>query len=315
MIGTLLRPQLRLDVVGRLREVLPHLTRAGFSAAELDARVDRLTDVLTEDLDSYARRDLAAGGDPTYVYDSYLCFHAVFTYRVAHLVHALGELRRDAGLSTLARQMSEAARVTTGVEIHPAAAIGRRFVVDHGTGTVIGQQVEIGDDCYLLQQVILGARSIATGEGPGTTRRHPRLGNRVEIAGNVAVFGPVTIGDDCVLGPGVCVTTDIPSKSRVKLVSVIQVLTSESAPRIDDVLPVPGGVLVRGAGLSGLRPALLDARLTVAGDLRVVFCDGSRLRCAFSGQPPVNVAGIGLFLGDHLVSHLVGSDLLRRRPR
>ncbi|MGW4792878.1 serine O-acetyltransferase [Nonomuraea sp. NPDC004297] len=277
--------------------------------------MDRLSDSLTEDLESFARRDLAASGDPAYVYDSYRCFHAIFTYRVAHFVHRLGERRGDVGLYVLARQMSEAARVTTGVDIHPAARIGRRFVVDHGTGTVIGQQVEIGDDCYLLQQVVLGARSIATGEGPGKVRRHPRLGNRVQIAGNVGVFGPVTIGDDCVLGPGVCVTTDIPSNSRVRLVSVIQVSTSATAPHIDDISSVPGGVLICGIGLSGLRPALLNAQLTIAGDLRVVSCDGFRMRCAFSDDPPLNAVGIGLFLGDDMVSHLVGAGIPRGRSR
>ncbi len=175
-----------------------------------------------------AARDPAAHDDQWYCYRSSLSFRALLTYRVAHAVHLLHGRSNRSGheerlLDTAARLLSENAKVRTGVEIHPSAVIGRRMVIDHGWGTVIGEDARIGDDCYFLQNVVLGGRAI--GIVPNTReRRHPSIGDRVVIAGGVYVFGAVTVGDDCRIDAGARITTDIPAGSRVRLRTVQQVL-------------------------------------------------------------------------------------------
>lgn len=104
------------------------------------------------------------------------------------------------------------ARSQTGTEIHPEAVIGRRFVIDHGWGTVIGQTAKIGDDCYLLNDVTLGGRAVANAPDG---KRHPTIGDRVQICARAKVFGPVVVGDDCFIGPDVTISTDLPAGTRV----------------------------------------------------------------------------------------------------
>ncbi|MEU0750589.1 hypothetical protein ABZ476_29795, partial [Streptomyces albogriseolus] len=176
-------------------------------------------------------RDPAAASSPVYAYESYLSFRALVAHRVAHALHqaaaALSQGRQvDNGIAIAARCIAEAAKRDSGVEIHPAAVIGSRAVIDHGYGTVIGEQVRIGSDCYLLQSVVLGSRSIRGSRGQWAGRRHPRIGDRVEMAGNVSVYGPVTIGDDCRIESGARITTDVPSGSRIRVISVLQVMTT-----------------------------------------------------------------------------------------
>jgi carbonic anhydrase/acetyltransferase-like protein (isoleucine patch superfamily) len=118
-----------------------------------------------------------------------------------------------------ARAISEAAKVRSGVEIHPAATIGPRFVVDHGMGTVVGEDVRMGSDCYLLQGVVLGALSIADNPSGG---RHPHLGDRVEVGGFGRVLGPVTVGADVVIGSHALVRTDVPAGARVAVLHQYQ---------------------------------------------------------------------------------------------
>ncbi|MEV6782719.1 serine O-acetyltransferase [Streptomyces sp. NPDC051098] len=212
------------------------LTRAGLSPARALELMPGVPLTVLEDLYALAARDPAARSSAVYAYESYLSFRALLTYRVAHELHRLGAampggLRGEHGLATAARCIAEAAKVESGVEIHPAAVIGSRMVIDHGYGTVIGEQVRIGADCYLLQNVVLGARAIRSGPSQWTGRRHPRIGSRVEIAGNVAVFGPVTIGDDCRIEAGARIAEDVPAGSRIRVVSVLQVTTARASGR------------------------------------------------------------------------------------
>jgi serine acetyltransferase len=134
-----------------------------------------------QDLHALAQRDPAAHGSWRYVWNTYSSFRAVLAYRVAHALHTGGQGNDCSERCTgAARAITETAKVQTGVEIHPAAVIGRRFVLDHAVGTVIGETAMIGDDCYVLQGVLIGARGIA--DNPDE-RRHPRLGHRVEVGG------------------------------------------------------------------------------------------------------------------------------------
>jgi len=108
------------------------------------------------------------------------------------------------GLFFLARWVSQRCVRRTGIEIHPAATIGRRFFIDHGTGVVIGETTEIGDDCTIYQGVTLG------GTGKDTGKRHPTLGNNVMVGSGAKVLGPITIGNNVRIAAGAVVLTDIP---------------------------------------------------------------------------------------------------------
>ncbi len=104
----------------------------------------------------------------------------------------------------LARWVSQRCVRRTGIEIHPAATIGRRFFIDHGTGVVIGETTEIGDDCTIYQGVTLG------GTGKDTGKRHPTLGNHVMVGSGAKVLGPIHIGNNVRIAAGAVVLTDIP---------------------------------------------------------------------------------------------------------
>ena len=99
-------------------------------------------------------------------------------------------------LKFLARWISQRCVRRTNIEIHPAARIGRRFFIDHGTGVVIGETTEIGDDCILYQGVTLGG----TGQG-ATGKRHPTLGNNVMVGAGAKVLGPIEVGDNAAASP------------------------------------------------------------------------------------------------------------------
>lgn len=106
-----------------------------------------------------------------------------------------------------ARLLSQATRVLTGVEIHPAAIIGRRFFIDHAMGVVIGETTEIGDDVMLYHGVTLGGRSADGG------KRHPTLGNGVTVGAGAKILGPVLVDDAAQVGANAVVVHDVPAGS------------------------------------------------------------------------------------------------------
>ncbi|MBR3300301.1 MAG: serine acetyltransferase, partial [Clostridia bacterium] len=108
-----------------------------------------------------------------------------------------------------ARLISQRAVKKTGIEIHPSATIGRRLVIDHGTGIVIGETAEIGDDCLLYQGVTLG------GTGKDVGKRHPTLGNNVMVSAGAKVLGPFKIGDNSRVAAGAVVLEEVPPNSTV----------------------------------------------------------------------------------------------------
>ncbi|MGW0391080.1 serine O-acetyltransferase [Streptomyces sp. NPDC003042] len=254
----------------------------------------RISAQVSEDLAAFAQRDAAARGEEAYIYSSYLAFRAVMAYRLAHAVWALDASRGLSGeLAVRARCISERFRLATGVEIHPGAVIGRRFVVDHGLGTVIGEESVIGDDCYFVESVVLGARDIvARAPGGVQPRRHPRIGHRVQIGGDVHVFGPVTVGDDCLIDPGARITCDVPAGSRVRVISTIQVSCRAHAPTVDGVACVEGLVVITGSGLMGLRPAVVDEAGVPQAFLTVVTAGDGEIRCAPRPASPGHELGL-----------------------
>ena len=139
---------------------------------------------------------------------------AIFTYRLAHLLHLLG-------VPLVPRIMTEFAHNETGVDIHPGATIGREFFIDHGTGVVIGETTTIGDRVKLYQGVTLGALSFPRdGEGAMVrgTKRHPTLEDDVVVyAGATILGGDTVVGRGSVIGGNVWLTTSVPASSRVTL--------------------------------------------------------------------------------------------------
>jgi len=110
-------------------------------------------------------------------------------------------------LKLLARAISQASRFRTGIEIHPGAKIGKRLVIDHGMGIVIGETAEIGDDCLIYHGVTLG------GTGKDSGKRHPTIGNNVLIGTGAKVLGPFTVGDNSRIAANSVVLSEIPSDS------------------------------------------------------------------------------------------------------
>lgn len=123
---------------------------------------------------------------------------AIFLYRVANALYR-------SKLFFLARLVSETARILTGIEIHPGAKIGKRLVIDHGMGVVIGETAEIGDDCIIFHGVTLGGIKF------DPVKRHPTVGNKVLIGTGAKVLGPVILGHGSRVGANAVVTKDVPA--------------------------------------------------------------------------------------------------------
>jgi serine O-acetyltransferase len=151
---------------------------------------------MLEDIDSIRERDPAARSRLE-VFLLYSGFHAVVYHRIANWLY-----RRR--LLFLARWVSQTSRFLTGVEIHPAAKIGRGFFIDHGSGVVIGETSEIGDYVTLYQNVTLG------GTGKDQGKRHPTVGDYAMIGSGARVLGPVRIGCRAKVAAGAVVLDDVP---------------------------------------------------------------------------------------------------------
>lgn len=126
-----------------------------------------------------------------------------------------------------ARWISQRASKKTGIEIHPAVKVGKRFFIDHGTGVVIGETAVIGDDVTIYQGVTLG------GTGKDTGKRHPTIGNNVMIGAGAKVLGPLVIGDNSRIAAGAVVLNDIPPNSTA--VGVPARIVKKDGMRIDEL--------------------------------------------------------------------------------
>ncbi len=156
---------------------------------------------LREDIRTVFARDPAARSVLEVVF-CYPGLHALWLHRIAHWLW-----KRK--LRLLGRLISHLNRFVTGVEIHPGAAIGRRFFIDHGAGVVIGETAEIGDDVTLYQGVVLGGTSLEK------RKRHPTIGNRVTIGAAAVVLGPIKVGDGAVVGANSVVIKSVPPGATV----------------------------------------------------------------------------------------------------
>ena len=153
------------------------------------------------DLRAPLERDPAARGWLDVVL-SYPGFHAITAHRIIHRLHAWK-------IPILPRLLAHVMRFMTGIEIHPAARLGKGFFIDHGMGVVIGETTEAGDQCTIYQGVTLGGTSLSHG------KRHPTLGNGVVVGVGASVLGAITLGDNVRVGGGSVVVKDVPANATV----------------------------------------------------------------------------------------------------
>lgn len=152
--------------------------------------------IFNEEIESVKRRDPAARSTIEILL-TYSGLHAVIAYRVAHKFY-------EKRLYLIARIISQTARFITGIEIHPGAKIGKGFFIDHGSGVVIGETAEIGDNCLIYQGVTLG------GTGKDKGKRHPTLGNNVMVGAGARVLGPFKVGDNAKIAANAVVLEEVP---------------------------------------------------------------------------------------------------------
>jgi serine O-acetyltransferase len=207
-----------------LRSALPHLMDQLYRLMEgltlrddvsrefvIEKLLERLPAIrtrLSEDVEAAYEGDPAAKSYAEIVV-SYPSIRAIAIYRIAHELHLLG-------LPVLPRMMTEHAHDLTGIDIHPGAKIGRRFFIDHGTGVVIGETTEIGNNVRLYQGVTLGAKSPRRGETLRGKKRHPTIEDDVTIyAGATILGGETIIGEGSVIGGNVWLIESVAPYSKV----------------------------------------------------------------------------------------------------
>ncbi|MBA2764883.1 MAG: serine O-acetyltransferase, partial [Thermoleophilaceae bacterium] len=163
----------------------------------------RVTRELREDLTAAQDRDPAARGiGRLEILLTYSGVHALLTHRIAHALH-------QSGIPVVPHVLMSGSRVLTGVEIHPAAQIGEGLFIDHGSGVVIGETAELGNNVTLYQGVTLGGTGFARG------KRHPTVEDDVVVGSGAKLLGPIRIGRGSKIGANSVVISDVPSNSTV----------------------------------------------------------------------------------------------------
>jgi serine O-acetyltransferase len=163
----------------------------------------RVARELREDLAAARERDPAARSvGRAEILLTYGGVQAILAHRVSHAL-------LEAGVPLAPRMLANVMKIATGIEIHPAARIGRGLFIDHGAGVVIGETAEVGDDVTMYQGVTLGGTGFARG------KRHPTVGNEVMIGSGAKLLGPIEVGDRCKIGANSVVIHDVPPNSTV----------------------------------------------------------------------------------------------------
>jgi serine O-acetyltransferase len=188
-------------------------TRAQVVVKELLERIPEIRATVSGDVEAAYNGDPAAVSTEEVII-SYPCVLAITTYRIAHELY----LR---GIPLIPRIMSEHVHSLTGIDIHPGARIGKNFFIDHGTGVVIGETAEIGDNVKIYQGVTLGALSFPKDEKGAIIRgrkRHPTIGNNVVIYSGATLLGPdATVGDNVIIGGNVWITSRVASGTKITI--------------------------------------------------------------------------------------------------
>lgn len=167
------------------------------------SRWKRLVSEVRADVAAARDRDPAAQNVSSFeILTSWAGVQALLAHRAAHAL-------LEAGVPLLPRAIAYASRAVTGVEIHPAAEIGREFFIDHGSGVVIGETAQIGDRVTLYQGVTLGGTGFQRG------KRHPTVGDNVTIGSGAKLLGPIAVGDNAKVGANTVVVEDVPPSATV----------------------------------------------------------------------------------------------------
>jgi serine O-acetyltransferase len=180
-----------------------------------------IIEYIREDIRTVFREDPAART----VWEVVLCYpglHAIWGHKIAHWLW-------DKNLKTLARFLSHINRFLTQIEIHPGAQIGRRFFIDHGSGIVIGQTTQIGNDVLMYQGVVLG------GTSQEKTKRHPTVKDRVVLGAGSVLLGAIVVGEGSRIGAGSVVIKDVPANSTVVGIPgrIVEIKESKKVSGID----------------------------------------------------------------------------------
>jgi serine O-acetyltransferase len=202
-------------------------SRAQIVVKELLEKLPEIRSMLSGDIQAAYEGDPAAVSTDEVIL-SYPCVLAITTYRIAHVLYL-------DGVPLIPRIMSEHIHSITGIDIHPGARIGKNFFIDHGTGVVIGETTEIGDNVKLYQGVTLGALSFLKDEEGKIIKgrkRHPTIGNNVIIYSGATILGPdAVVGDDVVIGGNVWVTSPISSGTKITITPPEQNYKKESSKK------------------------------------------------------------------------------------
>ncbi|MCD7773736.1 MAG: serine O-acetyltransferase [Ruminococcus sp.] len=157
---------------------------------------NKIVRLVQEEVQSVKEKDPAAK-TTLEILVNYSGLHAVLFHRVAHWFY-------ERKLFFIARMISQFSRFITGIEIHPGAKIGKGLLIDHGSGVVIGETAEIGDNCLIYQGVTLG------GTGKEHGKRHPTLGNNVMVGAGARILGPFKVGDNAKIAANAVVLEEVP---------------------------------------------------------------------------------------------------------
>lgn len=197
------------------------LTRSLATLTKFKADFDEYTE-------SVKRRDPAAAS-AAQVALLYSGVHAVAGHRIAHKLYTKGHIFAARAVSQLMRRM-------TGIEIHPAAKIGKCLFIDHGMGVVIGETAEIGDYCTIYQGVTLG------GTGKDTGKRHPTLGDNVMVGAGAKILGPFKVGNGAKIAAGAVVLCEVPDNTTAVGIPAKPVRKREDGAESLDQIHVPDPV-------------------------------------------------------------------------
>src|ERR1700728_564912 len=219
-------------------------------------------DRIKEDLNAVFRSDPAAKS----ALEVLICYPGF----QALLIHRLSHCLAECGMLLFARLIANVSRFLTGIEIHPAAVIGRRVVIDHGAGIVIGETAVVGDDVLLYQGVTLG------GTGKERGKRHPTIGSNVVLGAGAKVLGGITIGSYVKIGAGAVVIRPVPSYATVVGIPgrIVMRRTVEGVPSPDRV-SIPNPESRATAEEIAIRLSRIDTELYL---LRGLLGDRSRAR-------------------------------------
>jgi serine O-acetyltransferase len=252
---------------------------AGRSGSRLRT-VQRIAREIRCDVAAARERDPAARGVSSLeILLSWPGVHALLAHRVSHTLHT-------ARVPLLPRAMALATRAITNIEIHPAASIGQALFIDHGTGVVVGETAQIGDNVTLYQGVTLGGTGFATG------KRHPTVQDNVTIGSGAKLLGPITVGHGSKIGANSVVIHDVPPNSTVVGNPGHPVRVEGRRPEGPDAdwvhLPDPIADAIK--GLASRITALEQALETLAGERDTAVDTAAEVRPLRPAQGP-NPAG------------------------